>query len=72
MINQIARPIAAIAPSAAPTPMPAFAPVDKPLLLEPSSEEVASAAPGVLIEVSWSTVVDAETPVTMDVIVMEL
>lgn len=71
ILNQTARATAPIAITAAPTPMPALAPVERPLW-GPPGEEVARAAPGVLALVSWRTVVEAETPVTTDVMVVKL
>ena len=71
MLSQTARAIAPMAIMAAPTPMPALAPVERPLW-GPPAEEVARAAPGVLALVSWRTVVEEETPVTTDVMVVKL
>jgi hypothetical protein len=69
--NQIVRAIAAIAMTAAPTPMPAFAPVERPLEVPPA-RDVARAAPGVVAEVRARTVVEEETPVMTEVIVVKL
>lgn len=53
MLSHTAKPMAAMARTAAPTPIPAFAPVERPPLpCELSADEVASVAPPELVEVS--------------------
>ena len=71
MLSQTARAMARMAMMAAPTPMPAFAPVDR-ALEGPLVEEVARAAPGVVAEVRARTVVEEEVPVITEVIVVKL
>jgi hypothetical protein len=70
MLSQTARAMARMAMMAAPTPMPAFAPVDRPL--EGPLVEVARAAPGVVAEVRARTVVEEEVPIIVEVIVVKL
>lgn len=65
------RAITARATTAAPTPMPAFAPVER-LLEEPPAVEVARAAPGVVADVRARMVVEEEIPVITEVIVVKL
>jgi len=72
MLSHHAKPIAPRATNAAPTTIPAFAPVARPLPPPEPWQEPANCPPGVLVEVTGTTDVDEPVPVTMAVIVVKL